>query len=155
MKAGYLMTAVLGLVLVGCGDEGGADGGDISRFVGTWKYSSGMFTRICAGQAQTIAIAGGDEEFAKAVGGGLTLKGTCATKLSVVGNSASASEGASCTEVGNDGSASTYMYSTLTYTTANGRSMTLDASGTVTYVGDGQSIACTFSASASLTKYAE
>jgi hypothetical protein len=140
------------------GGTAGTDGedADLERFIGTWKYTSGTATRICAGQADTFPLAGNDDEFAHAVDGGLTLKGTCAAKLTVTGDTASLAPSATtCTQVNDDGSSVTMMYSSLSYTTSDGRNMTISASGTQTFLTDGQSVACSFSVTGALAKYAD
>jgi hypothetical protein len=177
MKTGHVAAALLGLTLVGCGPEeagsgsspgaGGAHmdvdagaGSDASstvstvdKFVGTWKYGSGAMIMICAGESWTFSLAGEDEEFAHAVGGGLTLKGVCALKLGVAGDTATGT-GATCTQVNNDGSSTSMTFTGLTYTTTDGLNMTIAASGNLAEVVEGQSLACTFSISGTLTKYA-
>jgi hypothetical protein len=108
---------------------------------------------------QTVAprpqLTGLDVEFAHSIDGGLTLKGDCAPKLSVSGDTASAADGVTCTSVNNDGSSSTIMYSSLDFTTVDGRIMTVSASGTQTFLDSGASIACTFSTTGNLMKYAD
>jgi hypothetical protein len=57
--------------------------------------------------------------------------------------------------VADDGSSSTTMFGSLTFTTLDGRNMTVSGSGTQTFLADGQSLACTFSTNGNLMKYAE
>jgi hypothetical protein len=127
----------------------------IDRFIGTWKYTSGSVTRICAGVTETFQLTGSDEEFAHSVDGGLTLKGDCATRLTIAGDTASAAPGATCTQVKEDGSSSTLMYSSLAYSTTDGRNMTVASSGIITFLDYGASLACTFSITGNLVKYAD
>jgi hypothetical protein len=128
---------------------------NVDRFVGIWKYASGAVTRICAGQTETFSVAGHDEQLARGVDGeGLVLIGGCAIKLTVVADTAIAPAGSTCTEVGNDGSSTTLNYTSLALTTTDGRNMTVAGAGNLTFLGSGQSIACTFSIAGSLMKYA-
>jgi hypothetical protein len=135
------------------GAGGTAPTSTLEQFIGTWKYTSGTLTTICAGQTTTTQLSGQDEEFAHAVDGGLTLKGTCAVKLSVAGTSATATN-ASCTSVGNDGSSETDTYSSLVFSTLDGLNMTISASGTIGLLSNGESLSCTFSVTGGLMKYA-
>jgi pilus assembly protein FimV len=138
----------------GATGEGGAAGAPtLDRFVGTWKYTSGTITRLCAGAADTIQLTG-DNEFARSIDGGLTLKGDCAAKLMISGTTATGAPGFSCNQVNDDGTSSTLTYSSLVYSTLDGVNMTVSAAGSVTYLTGTNAVACTFSAMGSLMKYA-
>jgi hypothetical protein len=136
------------------GTAGSSPTSSLDQFVGTWKYTSGTITAICAGETTTTQLAGQDEEFAHSVDGGLTLKGNCAIKLGVSGTSASATN-ASCTGVGNDGSSETMTYTSLVFSTLDGLNMNVSGSGTFSLLSNGQSLACTFSVTGGLMKYAD
>lgn len=140
--------------VAGATGEGGAAGtAALDRFVGTWKYTSGTITRLCAGVADTFQLTG-DSEFARSIDGGLTLKGDCAAKLMVSGTTATGTSGFSCNQVNDDGTSSTLTYSSLVYSTLDGVNMTFSAAGSVTYLTGTNSVACTFSAMGALMKYA-
>lgn len=136
--------------------EGGAAGTSaVDRFVGSWRYTSGTITRICAGATETFTLAGDEDELARSIDGGLTQKGgSCAAKLMVSGTTATAAPSFSCTQVDAAGGSTTVVYSSLVYSTLDGVNMSLSSSGTVTFLSGGSSTVCTFSATGTAMKYA-
>ncbi|HVU49311.1 MAG TPA: hypothetical protein VHL80_01430 [Polyangia bacterium] len=139
----------LGISLAACG---GGQGGDVSRFTGTWSATSGTVTVTCPGQNDSWSVTG-TVRWDKGLASDLVqATPPCIVDADVTGSTASGA-GQTCSY--DDGAGGTYTLTRPNYTfvlAPDGRTAQENASGTLVDTNGGASLACTFSETASYTK---
>jgi hypothetical protein len=139
------LAVVLALVVAaGCSSTGPKD---VSRFVGTWTYSSGMFDATCPGglvpplsntlAGQTVTLLAGTSSDLMATQ--QTAYGSCTVQLSVSGTMASAAPNQTCalnvTFAGSTVPVTLTVTSWTMTSSADGSTLTTTAAGTATSTG--------------------
>ncbi|MEP6654830.1 MAG: hypothetical protein ABJA82_15815 [Myxococcales bacterium] len=169
MKSVILSLVVAGMLAgpSGCGSDsksGAPDGGggspdagggkDLSRFIGTWKPTSGTLTTTCAGQSSTDAVTDNTVWAAGISSDLVQTDGSCALMANVTGSTASALPSQSCTQMSGT---TTATLSTTAYTfslSADGQTATESGSGILSGNSGGVAVSCSISITAAYQKIA-
>ncbi len=147
-----LLGLVSVLALSACG---GDKGEDLGRFVGTWSTTSGTYTYNCPGYPLDTYTLTGNIRWNTGVSSDLVLTDAsgCALAADVRGSTASGEPGKSCTSPDGVGGLQTVTFASYTFVISpDGRTATENASGNVTDVAGGLSIACSFNETGSYQK---
>ncbi len=139
----------------GCGSGSGTSGaGGLSRFVGTWKPTSGTSTTICPAKTTTESITSNTVWGAGVSSDLVETDGACNIQVDVTGSTASSVSGQSCTQTAGTASV-TLTISAYTFALgADGQTATESGSGTATVTSAGVTATCSYSESASYQKLA-
>jgi len=144
-----LMFGMLVAVTASCG--GGGGGGSTAKFIGTWSFTSGTSTLTCAGTPYTSQMTGTVTVQEGTTSDLVINQESCVLHYSVTGSTAMLVPGQSCVQVFDTDSV-TVAYSADNVQTSDGVTATEAGSGTATLVINGQTLTCTYSSTATLTK---
>lgn len=120
-------------------------------FVGSWKYTSGTETWNCEGESSTEPLSGNITINEGSSSDLVLVDDDCSLKLAIDGDKATLDGSQSCT-VSEAGATGTMTVNSYTFTTSDGETARLSASGTVTLSGGGVSFTCIVTQSADLEK---
>ncbi|MEO5768377.1 MAG: hypothetical protein ABIS92_08500 [Polyangia bacterium] len=162
MKSAILSLVVAGMFAgtSGCGSDSksatldGGDGKSLSRFIGTWKPTTGTGTTTCAGQSSTKPVTDNTVWAAGVSSDLVQTDGSCALLANVTGSTASALPSQSCTQM--DGT-TTATLSVTAYTfslSADGQTATESGSAAITGNIGGVAASCSFLITAAYQKIA-
>lgn len=133
----------------------GDRGDDLGRFVGTWSTTSGTVNVNCPGYAPDTYTLMGNITWNTGVSSDLVLTDAsgCAITADVRGSTASGDPSKSCTSPDGVGGLLTTTFASYTFVISpDGRTATENASGNITDVAGGVSIACSFNETGSYQK---
>jgi hypothetical protein len=152
----WLRSGLAALALVtafaGCG---GSSGASKSNFIGTWMYTSGTVTTTCMGEAPNVQQLTNSVIVSEGTSSDLVLNDAgCITKLDISGNTASVQPGQMCTGMNQDVSL-TVTYTSITFTTTDGKTGTASFSANGSVVAGGMTVTCMVTGSGTLNKVAK
>lgn len=148
------ITRVLTIaVLISAVSSCGSNGTDTSKFIGTWKYTSGTMTVTCPGQAATTVTMSGNITVSKGATSDLVVvDGDCSLKFDVNNSTtADAQPSQTCTTVDSTGT-EVDTYTSVVLSTSDGATAHVSLTLNAALSSGGQSMTCTATETADLQK---